>query len=142
MKIEALPEYARDLLATAPVGRLGLLDDAGRPRVLPVTFALHENALWSAVDHKPKRRDQELARLRWLRHRPEAALTVDVYDDDWSRLRWVQVLGTVEILEASAAERPLAALVAKYPQYAEQRPAGPLLHLTPERVLHWSASEG
>lgn len=141
MKIEALPEYARDLLETAPLGRLGLLDDAGRPRVLPVTFVLHENALWSAVDHKPKRRDRELARVRWLRRRPEAALTVDLYDDDWARLRWVQVLGAIEILEASTAGEPLAALVTKYPQYREQRPAGPLLRLAPERVLHWSASQ-
>ncbi len=139
MKIEALPEYARDLLETARVGRLGLLDDRGRPRVLPVTFALHEGGLWSAVDHKRKRGDRELARVRWLRRRPEAALTVDVYDDDWSRLRWVQVLGSVEILGASAGQEPLAALVAKYPQYREQRPGGPLLRLTPERALHWSA---
>lgn len=139
MKIEALPKYALDLLEDARVGRLGLLDDRGGPRVLPVTFALHEGELWSAVDHKPKRDDRELARVRWLRRRPEAALTVDLYDDDWSRLRWVQVLGTVDILDASAAERPLDALVAKYPPYQERRPAGPLLRLTPQRVLHWSA---
>ena len=139
MKIEALPEYARELLETGRVGRLGLLDGVGHPRVLPVTFALHEGALWSAVDHKPKRADRELARVRWLRRRPEAALTVDLYDNDWSRLRWVQVLGAVEVVDVAAAEHALDALVAKYPQYRDQRPAGPLLRLTPKRVLHWSA---
>lgn len=106
--------------------------------MLPVTFALHERALWSAVDHKPKRVEGgELARVRWLRRRPRAALCVDRYDEDWTRLAWVQVLGEVELLEVSKA--PLRALAAKYPQYADRAPAGPLLRLEPRRVLHWRA---
>ena len=32
------------------MGHLGLLDDGGRPRVLPVTYAIHEQALWTAID--------------------------------------------------------------------------------------------
>lgn len=136
MRLGELPGFARELLATARVGHLGLLDEERLPRVLPVTFALHEDALWSAVDDKPKRVEaDELARVRWLRRRPRAALCVDRYDDDWTRLAWVQVLGKVEVLEASDA--PLRALADKYPQYADRAPAGPLLRLEPERTLHW-----
>ena len=64
--------------------------------VLPVTFAVEGDAVWSAIDEKPKR-TPEPARLRYLRRRPEAALLVDVYDDDWSRLAWVQLLGRVDV---------------------------------------------
>jgi PPOX class probable F420-dependent enzyme len=120
------------------VGHLGLLDSDDRPRVLPVTYALAEDALWSAIDWKRKR-PGEPARVRWLRRRPEATLTVDVYDDDWSRLVWVQVLGTVAVLEAADATAGLDALASKYPQYADRPPAGPVLRLAPERALHWSA---
>ena len=138
MTLEELPGFARELLAGARVAHLGLRDGQGLPRVLPVTFALHEEALWSAVDHKPKRvGGEELARVRWLRRRPRAALCVDRYDEDWTRLAWVQVLGAVEVLEVT--EAPLRALATKYPQYAEHPPAGPLLRLEPERALHWRA---
>jgi PPOX class probable F420-dependent enzyme len=136
--LEHLPEYARELLASARVGHLGLLDADNRPRVLPVTFALAEGALWSAVDWKRKR-TQEPARVRWLRRRPEAALTVDVYDDDWSRLAWVQVLGRVEVLATADAGAGLDALAAKYQQYVARPPGGPVLRLEPDRALHWSA---
>ena len=137
---EELPDWARALIAEARVARLGLVDDEDRPRVLPVTFAVVAGALWTAVDHKPKRHpDRELARVRWLRRRPHAALTVDVYADDWSQLAWVQALGEVRIDER-APDGVLAALAAKYPQYAEQAPAGPFLGLTPERLVHWRAA--
>ncbi|MEA2420383.1 MAG: hypothetical protein QOE60_2589, partial [Thermoleophilaceae bacterium] len=94
--MDALATWAFELLAEARVARLGLLDEEDQPRVLPVTFAVWEGALWSAIDRKPKRAG-EPARVRRLRRRPEAALLVDRYDDDWSRLAWVEVRGPVSV---------------------------------------------
>jgi PPOX class probable F420-dependent enzyme len=128
------------MLRTARVGRLGLLDTDDRPRVLPVTYALSGGALYSAIDQKPKR--SEPARLRFLERRPEAALTVDHYEDDWTALAWVQVLGRIQILDAADEPRALEALAAKYSQYRADPPPGPLLKLTPERTLCWRANEG
>jgi PPOX class probable F420-dependent enzyme len=140
--LDALPGWAIDMLRDARVGHLGLIDDRDRPRVLPVTFALFEGALWSTVDQKPKRvPPEELARVRYLRRRPEAALTVDRYDDDWSKLAWVQVIGRVEIAELEAHQAALAALRAKYELYRESPPPGPLLHLVCERALSWRARD-
>jgi PPOX class probable F420-dependent enzyme len=127
------------MLESARVGHLGLLDDRDRPRVQPVTFALCGGALYSAVDQKPKR-PGEPARVRYLRRRPEAALTVDLYDDDWTRLAWVQVLGRVELLEPSDDADAMTALATKYEQYRAGPPPGPLLKLVPERTLHWRAA--
>ena len=76
-----------------------------------------------------------------LRRRPDAALLVDRYDDDWSRLAWVEVRGAVSIHAPREAPEALDALVAKYPQYAARRPQGPLLRLAPERFACWSAAE-
>jgi PPOX class probable F420-dependent enzyme len=130
------------LLEDARVARLGLLDDRGRPRVLPVTFAVSGTRLVTAVDHKPKRRGgEDLARVRWLRARPSAALTVDRYDDDWTALAWVQALGDVDLLEVAAASDDVAALAARYEPYRTRPPAGPVLALSPERLLWWRASE-
>jgi PPOX class probable F420-dependent enzyme len=122
------------------VARLGLLDEEGAPRVLPVTFALAEGRIWSAIDRKPKR-TEEPARLRFLRRDSRAALTVDRYSDDWDELAWVQVLGRMEIVEAEDGRAGLEALRAKYEPYRDQAPPGPLLVLRPERYLWWRAAD-
>jgi PPOX class probable F420-dependent enzyme len=139
--LEDLPGWARDLILTAQVARLGLLDEADLPRLLPVTFAPFEGALWSAIDRKPKR-SAEPARVRRLRRRPEATLLVDVYHDDWARLAWVELRGPVSVLEAVEAGPALEALADKYEQYRAEPPPGPLLRLAPERCACWRASEG
>jgi PPOX class probable F420-dependent enzyme len=141
MGLETLPEWARELVARARVARLGYLDGEDRPRVLPVTFAVADGFVWTAIDEKPKRRP-EPARVDYLRRRPEAALVVDEYDDDWNRLAWVQLLGRVEVIAADQEPEALRALATKYSQYASRTPPGPLLRLEVERVLHWRAAGG
>jgi len=126
------------MLEGARVGHLGFVDDEDRPRVLPVTYAVAAGAVWGAIDDKPKR-SAEPARLRYLRRRPEAGLCVDLYDDDWSRLAWVQLGGTVAILGLGEGEVGLAALAAKYAPYRERRPPGPILRLEVERAICWRA---
>jgi PPOX class probable F420-dependent enzyme len=128
------------MLSHARVARLGFLDDDLAPRVLPVTFALHEAALWSAVDEKRKRlRGRAIARVRYIEQRPRVALTVDHYEDDWSALAWVQTLGNVDVIDVERAAEGLRALCAKYDQYRDRPPAGPLLRLEPERFVCWRA---
>jgi len=118
------------------VARLAFLDNHDCPRVLPVTYAVAGDAVWSAIDDKPKR-VAEPARVRYLRRRPEAALCVDRYDDDWSHLAWVQLLGRVEVLPVDEGSAGLEALCERYQPYRERRPPGPLLRLEVERALHW-----
>ena len=138
--LEALPGWARALLVEARVARLGLLDDRGLPRVLPVTFALAGGAVWSAIDRKPKADPKrEPARLAYLRRRPEVALTVDRYEDDWERLAWVQVLGRASVVSVSEGRAALDALGAKYEQYRADPPPGPLIRIEPRRALWWKA---
>jgi PPOX class probable F420-dependent enzyme len=136
MTLEQLPAWARELLAEARVARLGLLDERDLPRLLPVTFVLWEGAIWSAIDRKPKR-PGEPARVRRLRRRPQAALLVDVYHDDWSRLAWVELRGEVLVRAASDGEGALEALAAKYEQYRAEPPPGPLLAFEPADVTCW-----
>jgi PPOX class probable F420-dependent enzyme len=134
-----LVAWANELLETARVGRLGLLDEEDAPRVLPVTFAVAEGRIWSAIDQKPKR-TKEPARLRFLRRDPRAALTVDRYSDDWDQLAWVQVLGRVEIVDVADGGSGLEALRTKYEPYRDEAPPGPLLALEPRRYLWWRAA--
>ena len=130
------PAWAQALLREARVARLGLRDDAGHPRVLPVTFAAVGHTLWTAVDHKLKRDpSREPARVRYLRQSPEAALTVDHYDDDWSPLAGVQVLGRVEVGDVADHRQALAALRAKYAPYRGHAPRGRCCCCIPARAF-------
>jgi PPOX class probable F420-dependent enzyme len=135
--LDELPGWAGELLSSARVGRLALLDERDLPRVLPVTYAVWEGAVWSAIDSKPKR-SGEPARVRRLRRRPEAALLVDRYDDDWSRLAWVELRGAVSIEPLGPA---LEALGARYPQYRDEPPPGPLLRLAVRDAVWWRAAD-
>jgi PPOX class probable F420-dependent enzyme len=128
-----LEPWEAALLDEIPVAHLGLLDEDAHPRVQPVTFARLGDVIVTAIDDKPKRGVP--ARVERLRRHPRAALTVDRYDADWTKLAWVQLLGDVTIEEVDAAS--LSALAARYPAYRAKPPAGPLLKLRPERVLSW-----
>ncbi len=139
--LDELPRWASELLERQRVGHLGLLDGAGRPRVLPVTYARYDGAIWTIVDNKPKRQTNELARLRWLRQRPHGALTVDRYEESWSELAWVQLIGQVAILDAAEHEDAVTVLRDRYPQYEDDPPPGPLLRLSPDRAIWWRATE-
>ena len=139
MTLEEVPGWAQELLASERVARLAFVDDRDRPRVLPVTYAVEGDAVWSAIDEKPKRA-AEPARVKYLRRRPGAALCVDRYSDDWSRLAWVQLLGRVEIVPADEFPSALDALAARYEPYRERTPPGPLLRLSVERALSWRAA--
>jgi PPOX class probable F420-dependent enzyme len=129
----------RALLAAARVGRLATVRPDGGPHVVVCCFAVEGDRLWTAVDAKPKS-GARLQRLENVRANPRASLLVDHYEEDWDALWWVRVDGAAEVLEeGTEEERAIAALTARYPQYAETRPGGPVIAIAIERLTGWSA---
>jgi PPOX class probable F420-dependent enzyme len=129
-------------VARAPVGRLATLDPDGRPNLVPFCFALEGETLYTAVDEKPKR-SRRLQRVENIRARPDVTVIVDHYEDDWSRLWWVRLRGKGRVLEdVEEWEHALALLMAKYHQYREQPPAGPVIAIDIEEWRGWSSEEG
>jgi PPOX class probable F420-dependent enzyme len=105
---------------------------------VPICFALDGDVLYSAVDEKPKR-SKRLKRLENIRHRPQVAVLVDHYEEDWERLWWVRLDGTATVLDAgSERERALALLQLKYEQYRAQPPTGPVIAIRVERRRGWA----
>ena len=126
-------------LVAARVARLATTDPDGRPHLVPIVFALDGHTLYSAVDRKPKR-SQRLRRIENARARPEVTVLVDRYDDDWSRLWWIRLRGRARVLD-NGEERAhaLALLAAKYEQYRDEAPDGPVLAIDVTEVREWSA---
>jgi PPOX class probable F420-dependent enzyme len=113
------PDEARRRFGAARVARLATADAAGRPHVVPVTFALAGDTVYSAVDAKPKR-GTALRRLANVRANPRVALLVDHYAEDWDTLWWVRADGAGRVLETDDPEAVRAAelLAARYERFA------------------------
>ena len=124
--------------ADARVARLATADGTGVPHLVPVTFAVSGDEIVFAVDHKPKR-SIDLRRLRNIAANPAVSFLVDSYEEDWARLWWVRADGHATI-HTDPGERATAVdwLCAKYPQYRERPPEGPVVRTRVSAWRHWS----
>jgi len=151
-----LTPAARVLLVSARRAVLATVAPDGRPRLVPVCYALAADEgtegrpiLYTPLDEKRKRVSDphRLARVRDLIARPQVTLLVDRWDEDWRRLAWLRLEGTAVLLEPAGAARPehaaaVAVLRAKYPQYVRQDlEARPVIRVAVSRVLGWQARE-
>jgi PPOX class probable F420-dependent enzyme len=122
--------------ADARVARLATVGRDGRPHVVPICFVIDGSTLYTAVDDKPKR-TRRLRRLDNIEANSAVEVVIDHYEDDWSKLWWVRLRGTARIVEDPRAVELLAA---KYPQYRERPPAGPVIAVEIEDRSEWTSS--
>jgi PPOX class probable F420-dependent enzyme len=131
----------RDRFTQARVLRLGTADAGGKPHLVPATFAVLGDVVAIAVDHKPKRHSN-LKRLRNIQENPAVTLLVDHFADDWNDLWWVRADGDAQVIENELAYELVDALVDKYEQYRDHRPAGPVIRIQINRWSGWAAKHG
>jgi len=128
---------ARQRFADARVGHLATITADGRPHIVPCCFVLHARTVFSAVDAKPKS-TLNLRRLQHLKANPSCSLLVDHYEEDWTTLWWVRVDGSGRVIyEGDERERALGLLAAKYKQYRDALPPGPVVAIDIERWQTW-----
>jgi PPOX class probable F420-dependent enzyme len=128
----------RRRLAEVHVAHLATVGPGGRPHIVPITFALDGDAIYFAVDAKPKR-TTDLQRLRNIAANPAVAVLIDHYDEDWTRLWWVRVDGRARVLRSGRSDRAVDLLVDRYAQYRQARPSGPVVEISIDRMSGWSA---
>ena len=148
-----MPEMEQDeaqrRFGAARVARLATVTPEGRPQLVPIVFARHDDVVVTAIDHKPKR-SQRLGRLRNIAAHPAVSLLVDVYDEDWDRLWWVRADGDARTLQPDAPNAPdaptpqeyaaaIELLRQKYPQYRKEPPEGPVIAVRVQRWTGWRA---
>ncbi|MFL6112034.1 MAG: TIGR03668 family PPOX class F420-dependent oxidoreductase [Catenulispora sp.] len=130
------PEDARATFLLQPHAVLATADASGVPHLVPVVFAAIGDGLALVVDHKPKR-TTDLKRLRNIAVNPHVSLLAEHYSADWRTLWWVRADGTARI--GAVTPEMLAALQARYPQYAEVPPTGAAVVVTVAKWSGWSA---
>jgi PPOX class probable F420-dependent enzyme len=134
-------------LAAARTATLATIAPDGLPRLVPICFVVDVGppvAIHTPLDEKPKRVGDvhDLQRVRDIFARPEVALLVDHWSEDWSQLGWLRLRGTAVLLERRDAPdehaAAVAALRAKYPQYERHRlEERPLIRIVIAGVRSW-----
>ena len=135
----------RAFLAAARTATLATIAPDGWPRLVPICFVVGADArrptacstARSTRSRSGSSDPRDLARVRDILARPDVALLVDRWSEDWSQLGWLRTrrpsvaprTGRSAPAEHAAA---VAALRAKYPQYADAPPRGPADH--PDRA--------
>lgn len=128
----------RERVRHARVAVLGTVNEDGTPHLVPITFALEGDVIYTAVDHKPKTTTR-LKRLANIERDPRVTLLVQEYSDDWWALWWVRVDGRAAI--TGNPDDAIRALGAKYEQYRERPPSGPVILVAPSVWTGWSSTD-
>ena len=134
-------DECRERFGSARVARLATVSSDGMPHLVPITFVVLDDDVFSAVDAKPKR-SLALRRLTNIRETGRACLLADHYTEDWSALWWVRADADAAVLDVDSdtAQRATDALVRKYSQYAVDPPLGPMIRVRVRRWTGWRAS--
>jgi nitroimidazol reductase NimA-like FMN-containing flavoprotein (pyridoxamine 5'-phosphate oxidase superfamily) len=117
------------------VCRLATAGRAGVPHVVPVCHVLVDGKLYIGSD-------RDARKVRNLRANPRAAVTVDLYADDWSHLKGVMIQGTTRFIEGGPRFRRIRrALYEKYPQYPDESALtereAVIIEITPTHAFAW-----
>lgn len=137
-----MDETVATRIRSARVGALATSDRDGVPHIVPIVYAMSgHRTLVTAVDAKPKT-THNLKRLRNIADRPRVSVLIDRYDDDdWTALWWIRIDGVARIVtEEAERTQHLAPLIAKYPQYADHPPQGPVVAIDIGSIHGWDAA--
>jgi len=135
-----LTPLASRLLRSARVAHLATADAGGRPHVIPICFVYDGKGFFSPIDEKPKRTaPRKLKRLKNIRDNPHVALIVDHYDEDWTKLAYILVVGTARILSTGQKHQKAVRLLRrKYRQYRSMAiDERPMIVIRPSRIMSW-----
>jgi PPOX class probable F420-dependent enzyme len=135
-----ITDRERRFLESRSVGYLATASKDAVPHVVPICFAISETTLYTTVDQKPKRNPGAvLRRIRNIAENPVASVTIDRYDDDWTRLGWVMLRGRAEILgDGPEHGHAQSVLRARYFQLKAMKIESlPVIAVRLEKVTSW-----
>lgn len=139
----AVDDLLRPYMQFLEAGRVAHLATAsldGNPHVVPICYACAGDALYTAIDEKPKKGPPaQLKRLRNIAGNPPVAVIVDRYSENWDELGYVLIHGTAALVANNQEHaRALELLRARYPQYTGMRlESRPMIRITPTEVSAW-----
>ncbi len=133
---------ARSRLSDARSAVLATADEMGAPHLVPITFVLEGEIVYTAVDGKPKR-PGKLRRHENIRAEPRVCLIAEHWDEDWSLLWWVRVDGLAQVIASNSAVQHVVELMRhKYDQYNTVPIGGPVIEIAVHTWRGWASGGG
>ena len=106
--------------------------NGGVPHVVPVCHVMADGKVYFGSERGARK-------VKNLRANPHAAVTVDLYSEDWSGLRGVMIQGPAALIERGPRFRKVRRLLYdKYPQYPEEaglEEGDVIVEITPAHVF-------
>ena len=149
-----IDDGTREFIINHRVARLATAGEDLQPAVIPVCYVFDGEHLYSSIDEKPKSvAASSLKRVRNIEANPQVALVIDDYFEDWSKLAYVLIIGTAEIIEkaqepseeskeAQEHARAVELLREKYSQYRSMKiDKLPMIKITPTRFKRWAPAD-
>lgn len=129
-----LKKQVAKLVARERVCRVATAGRRGATHVVPVCHVLADGKVYFGSEREAKK-------VQNLRANPQAAVTVDLYAEDWSNLKGVMIQGTAALIERGPRFRTIRRLLyEKYPQYPEEaalEEGDVIVEITPRHVFSW-----
>ena len=138
-----MEDWACAFLLESRLAHLATSTKNGKPQVIPICYVYDGDSLYSSIDEKPKRRSPtQLQRVLNIVDNPSVSLIVDRYEEDWSKLKYVLVRGSAEIVHTGEEhEHAVQLLREKYVQYRQMKLEDrPVIKIKPVGVFAWHAS--
>lgn len=115
------------------VGRLGTVSEDGTVHLVPVCYAFDGKAIYIGTGTNSKK-------VRNLKKNPSTTLLVDVYYENWNRLKSLMIQGTAELCEGGEEFMHARRLLyRKYKQYERMAPIeegeSTIIKLIPKKVI-------
>lgn len=129
-----IPKNVAKLLTLERVCRVATVGRSGVPHVVPVTAVFDDGKICFASEGDARK-------VKNVRANPHAAVTVDVYSEDWSVIRGAMIQGDAKLVASGPRFTRLRKLLyEKYPQYPQEAAIGDgdvMVEITPRRVFSW-----
>lgn len=147
------------IINRARVARLSTIDYQKQiPHIVPVVFVFDGDHYFIPLDDKRKKESVEkLKRVKNIQHCPNAALLIDEYNEDWSKLVFVMIQGKAYLIreegdedkvdrsciyhhnnnDASSVKKGHRLLYQKYTQYKKIGIGKYCIIVKPQKVIFW-----
>jgi PPOX class probable F420-dependent enzyme len=135
-----LSRKAAAFIRAARVAHLATANAEGEPLVVPICFIFDGKHLYTPIDEKPKKTaPANLRRVKNITANPRVSLVVDRYDEDWTKLAYILVMGIARIVSSGEKHRKAVTLLRrKYRQYRSMAIHNrPMIIIRPRRVIVW-----
>jgi PPOX class probable F420-dependent enzyme len=135
-----------ELITTARVGHLATAASNLQPYLTPVVFIALQNSILIPLDDKPKIIDvNRLRRVRNIEENPKVSFLVDHYDEDWTYLWFVMIIGNAKLIQLNRkTERKTKEMtkirnmfLKKYSQYTKIGIGKTYIKLMIEKTIYW-----